>query len=163
MSTETTAPSQETLPLLNEEVVTTERPPNKERRSFTKRERFNSNSNANSNNTRLEFEAPPEEAPLESLSDETLIGKIRRLESILMKEQMRREVAERIMIDTKDYADSIKEQVSQRINDLKQNMDLIIEQLGVQLREQKQNFDQDLKYYQEQLSKANEKIASQVK
>ena len=106
---------------------------------------------------------PAAEKPLEELADDTLVAKIRRLESILLKEQMRRDVAERIMIETKDYADTIKEQVSQRINDLRQNMDEVIEQLKTQLREQKHNDDQDLKYYQEQLSKANEKIASLAK
>jgi len=80
----------------------------------------------------------------------------------IIKEQMRHEVAECITLETKNYADSIKEQVSQRINELKQNMDIAAKQLKTQLREQKQNFDQDLKYYQEQVSKANEKLASDV-
>ena len=134
-----------------------------------KRERFNRHSNNQgshnqhaSQNRQVEFEEAVE-TPLEQLPEQTLIIKIRRLESILLKEQMRREVAERIMDETKEYADSIKEQVAQRINDLRQNMDIVIEQLKAQLREQKQNFDQDLKFYQEELSKANEKIASMMK
>jgi len=96
---------------------------------------------------------------LEQQSEEQLVTKIRQLESILSKEEMRREVAERITLETKDYADSIKEQVSQRINELKQNMDLVVEQLKTQLREQKQNFEQDLEHYQKQLAKANEALA----
>lgn len=134
-----------------------------------KRERFtrpNQNSGQNSHpnhqNRHIEFEEPVE-VSLENLSEETLTIKIRRLESILLKEQMRREVAERITEETREYAESIKEQVAQRINDLRQNMDIVIEQLKAQLREQKQNFDQDLNFYQEQLTKANEKIASLVK
>lgn len=142
--------------------------PSQNGRKF-KRERFtrqnnggHNNNNGNQNNRHSEFEEPVE-VSLENLSEETLAIKIRRLESFLLKEQMRREVAERIAEETRDYAESIKEQVAQRINDLRQNMDIIIEQLKVQLREQKQNFDQDLNYYQEQLAKANEKIASLVK
>lgn len=103
------------------------------------------------------------EPPLEQLSEETLLIKVRRLESTLMKEQMRREVAERTMKETKNYADSIKEQIAFRINDLQQNMDIVIEQLKNQLRDQKQSFEQDLKHYQEHLAKANEKIASLLK
>ncbi len=130
-------------------------------RRFNRRDRFNNRHNHQ--NRAVELEEPIAEKPLEELSDDTLITKIRRLESILMKEQVRREVAERIMIETKDYADTIKEQVAQRINDLRQNMDEVIEQLKTQLREQKHNYDQDLKYYQEQLSKANEKLAGSLK
>lgn len=131
------------------------------KRNF-KRDRFNNNRHSHGSR-QSELEEAPIEIPLEDLPDETLVAKIRRLESILLKEQMRREVAERIMMDTQDYADLIKEQVSQRINDFRQNMDVVIEQLQTQLREQKQAFDQDLTYYQEQLSKANEKIASLTK
>lgn len=131
---------------------------------FNKRERFTNHRHNHSSHQGKAFEFEEViETPLENLSEETLIAKIRRLESSLIKEQMRREVSERIAEETKDYAESIKEQVGQRINELRENMDIVIEQLKTQLREQKQNFDQDLKYYQEQLSKANEKIADLLK
>jgi len=126
------------------------------RRPNNKRDRNDRNNNRHH---RVEVEEPPVETPLEQQSEEQLVTKIRQLESILSKEEMRREVAERITLETKDYADSIKEQVSQRINELKQNMDLVVEQLKTQLREQKQNFEQDLEHYQKQLAKANEALA----
>ena len=136
-------------------------------RRLVKRERFtrhpHSPPHSSQNHSRhIEVEEVAEPS-LEQLSDEVLTIKIRRLESSLMKEQMRREMAERIMEETREYADSIKEQVSQRINDLRQTMDLVIEQLKTQLREQKQSFDQDLKLYQDHLNKANEKIVSLLK
>jgi hypothetical protein len=105
----------------------------------------------------IDYEPTPE-APLESLSTEALIIKIRRMESSLLKEQARRETAEKIALETKDYADMIKEQVAHRINELKQNMDLVIEQLKTQLREQKQTYADDLKSYQEQINKANQAL-----
>ncbi|MCX7122182.1 MAG: hypothetical protein NTV32_00620 [Gammaproteobacteria bacterium] len=106
-------------------------------------------------NQHFDYEPTPE-APLESLSAEALVIKIRRLESSLLKEQARRETAEKIALETKDYADLIKEQVAHRINDLRQNMDLVIEQLKTQLREQKQTYADDLKSYQDQINKANQ-------
>lgn len=168
------APSVQTEPTVTIEAptpaATSEKPASSEsaapgKRVF-KRDRFanrNNNNNGSHQTKPMEFEEIAVEAPLEQLSEETLVTKVRRLESILMKEQLRRESAEKIMVDTKDYAESIKEQVGQRINDLRENMALVVEQLKTQLREQKQNFDQDLKYYQEQLSKANEKIATLIK
>ncbi len=105
----------------------------------------------------IDYEPTPE-APLESLTAEALIIKIRRLESTLLKEQARRESAEKIALETKDYADMVKEQVAHRINDLRQNMDLVIEQLKTQLRDQKQTYADDLKTYQEQINKANQSL-----
>ena len=98
------------------------------------------------------------EPPLESLSEETLTIKVRRLESMLLKEQARREASERTALDTQRYADSIKEQVSERIGDVRQAMELVVEQLKQQLKEQKQNYEADLKFYREQLDKANKKL-----
>jgi hypothetical protein len=101
---------------------------------------------------------PVPEVSLESLSKEQLMIKIRRLESFLLKEQARRETAEHITLETKDYADHIKEQVAQRIHDLRQTMDVVVEQLKTDLREQKQAFAEDLKYYQEHLDRTNQKL-----
>lgn len=98
------------------------------------------------------------DTPLESLASESLVIKIRRLESMLLKEQARREASERVALDTQTYADSIKEQVSERISDIRQAMELVIEQLKQQIKEQKQNYELDLKFYREQLDKANKKL-----
>jgi flagellar biosynthesis GTPase FlhF len=98
------------------------------------------------------------EAPIESLSEENLAIKVRRLESMLLKEQARREASERTALETQTYADSIKEQVSERISDTRQTMEIVIEQLKHQLKEQKQNYETDLKFYREQLEKANKKL-----
>lgn len=105
---------------------------------------------------RVETETP--ETPLESLSESELVIKIRRLESMLLKEQARREASERVALDTQTYADTIKELVSERISDIRQAMELVIEQLKQQLKEQKQNYELDLKFYREQLEKANKKL-----
>ncbi len=119
----------------------------------------NHHPHAQQNEPVYDYEPAPE-APLESLSTEALIIKIKRLESSLLKEQARRETAEKIALETKDYADTIREQVAHRINDLRQNMDLVIEQLKTQLREQKQNYAQDLKQYQDQINQANQALLS---
>lgn len=102
------------------------------------------------------------EAPLESLSEDKLVIKIRRLESMLLKEQARREASERTALDTQTYADNIREQVSERISETRQNMELIIEQLKQQLKEQKQSYEADLKFYREQMDKANKKLAESI-
>jgi Plasmid replication region DNA-binding N-term len=99
------------------------------------------------------------EPPLESLSEDKLIIKVRRLESMLLKEQARREASERVALDTQTYADNIREQVSERISEMRQSMELVIEQLKQQLKEQKQNYELDLKFYREQMEKANKKLA----
>ena len=100
------------------------------------------------------------EPPLESLPEETLVIKVRRLESMLLKEQARREASERISLDARTYAEQIKAQVAERINDLKQTMEHVIEQLKQQLKEQKHNYEQDLRFYREQLQKGNQKLIS---
>jgi hypothetical protein len=97
---------------------------------------------------------------LEDLDDNALIIKIRRLETLLSKEQSRREAAEKMAEEAKEYADIIKEQIGQRVADLKQSMEVIINQLKAEAREMKHNADSDLKFYREQLQKANVKILS---
>jgi hypothetical protein len=56
----------------------------------------------------------------------------------------------------------IKDQVAQRINELKQTMDESINQLKAEAKSIKQQSDEDLKFYREQLEKANNKIISMV-
>lgn len=144
-----------------------ERRENKNPRNSNHPHQKNNHNNASGNNYHRPIEdevvyqdlqEPVAEVPLESLTTEQLVIKIRRMESILLKEQARRETAERIAIETKDYADSIKEQVAHRINDLRQSMDVVLEQLKAELREQKQAYAEDLKFYDAALQKANEKL-----
>jgi hypothetical protein len=97
---------------------------------------------------------------LEGLDDNQLIIKIRRLETLIAKEQSRREAAEKMAEEAKDYADIIKEQIGQRVADLKHSMEVTINQFKAEARELKQNADNDLKFYREQLQKANVKIVS---
>ena len=47
--------------------------------------------------------------------------KIKKLYSALVKESIRREIAERLAQDVKSYSDVIQEQSKQRISDLKEN------------------------------------------
>ncbi|MDO8954788.1 MAG: DNA-binding protein [Gammaproteobacteria bacterium] len=97
---------------------------------------------------------------LEDLDDNALIIKIRRLETSLAKEQSRREAAEKMAEDAKQYADIIKEQIGQRIADLRQTMEVNINHLKSEARDIKQNSDGDLKFYRDQLQKANVKIVA---
>jgi|GEM_PF-1675091 len=97
---------------------------------------------------------------LEGLDDNALVIKIRRLETLLAKEASRREAAEKMAEEAKEYADIIKEQIGQRVADIKQTMEVTINQVKAEARELKQNADSDLKFYREQLQKANVKIVS---
>ena len=95
---------------------------------------------------------------LERLSQEQLVARVRRLETILNKEQFRRESAEVMAREAKEYAEVVKQQVSDRINDIKESMGITVASLESQLKEAKQAAEQDLKYYREHLSKATQKI-----
>ncbi|MDF2940647.1 MAG: DNA-binding protein [Gammaproteobacteria bacterium] len=109
------------------------------------------------------FDEPKEnyqQERLEDLDDNALIIKIRRLETLLAKEQSRREAADKMAEEAKEYADIIKEQIGQRVADLKQSMEVTINQLKAEAREMKHNADCDLKFYRDQLQKANVKIVS---
>lgn len=99
---------------------------------------------------------------LEDLDDNALIIKIRRLETQLAKEQSRREAAEKMAEEAKEYADIIKEQIGQRVADLRQSMEVMINQLKAEARDMKQNADNDLRFYRDQLQKANVKIVSML-
>lgn len=86
--------------------------------------------------------------------------KIKKLQSALLKEQTRRDVAEKMAREAKVYADLIKEQFTQRISDLKENMESQISFLNNQIRNLEQSSEKDLAYYRELLDKANKKIIS---
>ena len=60
--------------------------------------------------------------------------------------------------EAKEYSSVIKEQVAQRINELKLSMEEQINQLKAEAKELKLQADDDLKFYREQLDKANKKI-----
>ena len=97
---------------------------------------------------------------LDTLSDKELAVKIRRLEIYLNKEQSRREAAEKMAREAKEYAEVIKEQIGQRIADLRQAMEQTINELKAEARDIKDNAEADLRFYREQLEKANKKIMS---
>jgi hypothetical protein len=97
---------------------------------------------------------------LDTMSEKELAVKIRRLETYLNKEQSRREAAEKMAREAKEYAEAIKEQIGQRITDLRQALEETVNQLKTEAREMKANSEADLKFYREQLDKANKKIIS---
>jgi len=100
--------------------------------------------------------------PLESMTNDELTITIRRLQSALAKEEIRRETALKMASEAKEYAAAIKDQVAQRINELKQTMEESINQLKAEAKSIKQQSDEDLRFYREQLEKANNKIISMV-
>jgi hypothetical protein len=89
--------------------------------------------------------------------------KTRKLHAALIKEQSRRESAEHMSRDAKNYAEAIKEQVTHRVNELKDTLEGQIAFLNTQIRTLKKTSEQDLEYYREQLTKANKKIISLTK
>jgi hypothetical protein len=84
--------------------------------------------------------------------------KARKLHSALIKEQARRESAENMGRDARQYADDIKTQITHRVNDLRDTLEGQIAFLNGQIRHLKKNSEVDLEYYRHQLTKANEKI-----
>ena len=96
---------------------------------------------------------------LESLSPNELMLRVRRLEAELMKEQSRRESAEKMAIEAKSYAEILKAEIGDRIADIRETMEATQEQLRIELREAQARADSDLKYYRDQLDKANQFIA----
>ena len=86
--------------------------------------------------------------------------KIRKLQAALIKEQSRRESAENMSREAKQYACAIKEQITHRVNELRDTLESQISFLNTQIRTLKKNTEQDITYYREQLQKANDKILS---
>ena len=108
--------------------------------------------------SQVDFE-PLTTQELSKLDKQTLIIKIRQLQSILTREKNRTETAEKLTREANDYANAIKDQVGHRINDLKESMTVQITQLRNQMREFKQQAEEDLNYYRKQLEKANSMLA----
>ena len=161
-------------------------PRDKGRRLFNKRNNNNNhnnhhNKNRNRNNhhnnhyqnrERLGYEVELEEDPqprheepefhsiesLEAMDRQALMKLVRRLESILYKEQVRREAADKMSHDAMQYAEVIKEQVAQRINDLRASMQITIDQLKSEVKAANQQAEKDLLFYRQQLEKANKAL-----
>jgi len=79
--------------------------------------------------------------------------KIKKLYSALVKESIRREIAERLAKDVKSYSDVIQEQSKQRISDLKENLDSQITFLTQQIKTLKEESSKNLNYYRDELKK----------
>ena len=96
-------------------------------------------------------------------SDRELETIIRRMESLLSKEQSRRETAEKLFEETKEYASAIKKQIADRINELTLAHDAVVTELKSQAREIKLSSERDLMFYRDQLGRANQKIIELIK
>ena len=84
--------------------------------------------------------------------------KIRKLHAALIKEQTRREAAEKVAQESKAYSETLKEQVAQRINDLRDSLEAEISFLQTQIRTLKKESQANVEYYRTQLEKANNKL-----
>ena len=80
------------------------------------------------------------------------------METALAKEQSRRESAELMARDLREYADILKEEVSRRLSDMEQSFERTISELHAEARQLKTNATEDLKFYRDVLEKANAKI-----
>ena len=104
---------------------------------------------------------------LSSVSDEwdTILNeadndiKVKKLHAALIKEQIRRETAEKLSREIKLYADTLKEQTTQRITDIRDHLESQQAFLSGQIRQLKREAEEDLNYYREQLEKATQTIA----
>lgn len=85
--------------------------------------------------------------------------KIKKLYAALVKEQMRRETAEKISKEAKSYADNIKEQATQRIADIRDSLEEQIAFLNGQIRQLKHDAEKSLDHYRSQLEKSNLHLA----
>jgi hypothetical protein len=95
---------------------------------------------------------------LDTLNTTQLVAKVRRLESILNKEVSRRERADLMARDAKEYAEAVKAQIGSRINDIRQSMEITIDSLQAQLKALRENAEKDLRFYREALQKAHSKL-----
>ena len=107
--------------------------------------------------SQLEY-APLTTSDLNKLEKNSLIIKVRQLQSVISREKSRTETAEKLASEANIYAQSLKEQVSHRIKDLKDSMSEQLSQLKSQMRDFKQQSEEDLNYYRSQLEKATAKI-----
>lgn len=85
--------------------------------------------------------------------------KVRKLYSALIKEQVRRESAEKVAKEARIYAETLKEQTTQRISDIRDNLKAQIIFLNSQIDQLKHEYETSLEYYREQLEKSNNVLA----
>ncbi|WP_119329209.1 DNA-binding protein [Cysteiniphilum halobium] len=85
--------------------------------------------------------------------------KVRKLYAALVKEQTRRESAEQVAKEARIYAETLKEQTTQRISDLRDALEGQIAFLNGQIRQLKRESEQTLEYYRKQLEKSNDALA----
>ena len=85
--------------------------------------------------------------------------KVRKLYAALVKEQTRRESAEQVAKEARIYADTLKDQTTQRISDLRDALEGQIAFLNGQIRQLKRESEQSLEYYRKQLEKSNNALA----
>ncbi len=85
--------------------------------------------------------------------------KVRKLYAALVKEQTRRESAEQVAKEARIYAETLKEQTTQRISDLRDALEGQIAFLNGQIRQLKRESEQTLEYYRKQLEKSNNALA----
>lgn len=94
------------------------------------------------------------------LNERNVEIKVKKLYSALVKEQTRRETAEKIAKEAKIYADVIKEQTAQRIADLRDHLESQVAFLNGQIRQLKRAAEADLEHYRNQLEKSNLALAA---
>lgn len=85
--------------------------------------------------------------------------KLKKLYAALVKEQIRRETAEKISKEAKNYADTMKAQATQRISDVRDSLEGQIAFLNGQIRQLKRESEASLDHYRDQLEKANTHLA----
>ena len=85
--------------------------------------------------------------------------KIKKLYAALVKEQIRRETAEKISKEAKNYVDTMKAQAKQRISDVRDSLEGQIAFLSGQIRQLKRESEASLDHYRDQLEKANIHLA----
>lgn len=95
---------------------------------------------------------------LQGLDKEQLKVKVLQLETLLLKEQSRRESAEAMARDLRDYADILRGEVGRRMDDMERSFQRTIDELKAETRQLKANATDDLKFYRDALEKANAKI-----
>ncbi len=93
------------------------------------------------------------------LNETDLEIKVRKLHAALIKEQTRRETAEKLAQEAKMYTDIVQEQTSQRVSELRNDYESRIDFLNKEINRLKDEAEQDLNYYRNQLEKANQHIA----
>ncbi len=96
---------------------------------------------------------------LQGMTKEQLEIKILQLESLLMKEKSRRESAEGMARDLRDYAEILKEEVGRRMEGMEQSFEGTINELHTEVRQLRMNASADLKFYRDVLAKANAKVS----